>query len=156
MAALEDGTLAAHWLVRSGGETFAYDVHIALSRDGVVNWSGPFRPHGDGTETEHGFVSLVPTLEGSFRISRQPEVGSRRDCGPLVAKVRRSVPVTARSRCRGDGGWVATAVKWFWTIGLALVPVSLDKKRTCLVSGTGGSPLMAEAISQEGRRASIG
>jgi hypothetical protein len=64
MAALEDGTLAAHWLVRSGGSTYAYDVHLAVSRDGGVTWSEPLRPHRDATETEHGFVSLVPGAEG--------------------------------------------------------------------------------------------
>lgn len=68
MAALEDGTLAAHWLVRSGGETYAYDVVLALSSDGGDSWSEPFSPHRDGTETEHGFVSLFPTVEGNFRV----------------------------------------------------------------------------------------
>ena len=66
MAALQDGTLAAHWLVKSGGETYAYDVVVALSRDGGDHWSEPFRPHRDATQTEHGFVSLVPTTEGNF------------------------------------------------------------------------------------------
>jgi hypothetical protein len=68
MAALADGTLAAHWLVRSGGETYAYDVHIAVSSDGGDNWSEPFIPHRDATETEHGFVSLIPTTEGNFGV----------------------------------------------------------------------------------------
>jgi hypothetical protein len=68
MAALEDGTLAAHWLVRSGGETYAYDVHIAFANDGGLSWSDPVRPHRDDTNTEHGFVSLVPTAEGKFEV----------------------------------------------------------------------------------------
>lgn len=68
MAALEDGTLAAHWLERSGSGTYAYDVYLALSHDGGVSWGEPFRPHRDGTETEHGFVSLVPTPAGSFEV----------------------------------------------------------------------------------------
>lgn len=66
MAALSDGTLAAHWLVRSGAASYAYDVYVALSDDGGVSWSEPFRPHRDGTETEHGFVSLVPSPNGHF------------------------------------------------------------------------------------------
>ena len=68
MAALEDGTLVAHWLVRSGGEGYAYDVHVALSHDGGLSFGDPFRPHDDATQTEHGFVSLVPTAEGAFRL----------------------------------------------------------------------------------------
>jgi hypothetical protein len=68
MAATEDGTLAAHWLVRSGSESYAYDVHIAFSNDGGVSWSDPTRPHRDGTKTEHGFVTFVPAAEGKFEV----------------------------------------------------------------------------------------
>lgn len=68
MAALADGTLAAHWLVRSGGASYAYDVYLALSHDGGDTWSEPFRPHHDATQTEHGFVSLVPTAAGHFDV----------------------------------------------------------------------------------------
>jgi hypothetical protein len=64
--ALPDGSLAAHWLVRSGPGTYAYDVRIATSRDRGATWSEPIAPHGDGTETEHGFVSLFPLEEGAF------------------------------------------------------------------------------------------
>jgi hypothetical protein len=66
MAALDDGTLAAHWLAKSGAGTYAYDVNVAFSRDGGESWSAPLVPHRDGTETEHGFVSLVPLPEGKF------------------------------------------------------------------------------------------
>ena len=66
MAALADGTLAAHWLVKSGEDTYAYDVHVALSHDGGRTWGAPFILHDDGTQTEHGFVSLV-AAGGSFR-----------------------------------------------------------------------------------------
>jgi hypothetical protein len=68
MAALEDGTLAAHWLVRSGDAPYAYDVVISLSRDGGINWSEPVRPHRDATKTEHGFVSLLPTPDDGFAV----------------------------------------------------------------------------------------
>lgn len=62
--ALNDGSLAAHWLVKSGAATYAYDVNIALSRDGGKTWSKPIVPHLDNTQTEHGFVSLVPLTDG--------------------------------------------------------------------------------------------
>jgi hypothetical protein len=68
MAALRDGTLAAHWLVRSGEASYAYDVTLALSRDNGDTWSEPFTPHRDGTATEHGFVSLVPARDGHFDV----------------------------------------------------------------------------------------
>jgi hypothetical protein len=60
MIALADGTLGAHWLVKSGPGTYAYDVKVALSRDGGKTWSKPVTPHRDRTETEHGFVSMLP------------------------------------------------------------------------------------------------
>jgi hypothetical protein len=34
MVALPDGSLAAHWLVKSGSGTYAYDVNISRSFDG--------------------------------------------------------------------------------------------------------------------------
>jgi hypothetical protein len=62
--ALNDGSLAAHWLVKSGAGTYAYDVNIALSKDAGKTWTRPIVPHLDNTQTEHGFVSLVPLTDG--------------------------------------------------------------------------------------------
>jgi len=61
---LKDGSLAAHWLVKSGSATYAYNVNIALSRDGGQTWTKPIVPHLDNTQTEHGFVSLIPLSDG--------------------------------------------------------------------------------------------
>ena len=58
--ALSDRDLAAHWLQRSGRGTYAYDVMLTRSGDAGDTWSDPFRPHRDGTETEHGFATLFP------------------------------------------------------------------------------------------------
>ncbi len=63
---LPDGSLAAHWLAKSGAGTYAYDVNIARSFDGGKTWSKPILPHRDGTQTEHGFVSLLPANNGAF------------------------------------------------------------------------------------------
>lgn len=63
---LSGDTLAAHWLVRSGPGTYAYDVVMALSSDGGASWSEPFTPHTDGTQTEHGFVALFPAPAGGL------------------------------------------------------------------------------------------
>lgn len=62
--ALADGSLAAHWLVKSGSGTYAYDVNIARSKDGGKTWGEPIVPHTDRTQTEHGFVSLIPLPDG--------------------------------------------------------------------------------------------
>ena len=62
---LPAGRLAAHWLAKTGPDTYAYAVNVALSDDGGRNWSDPITPHSDGTETEHGFVSMLPTADGS-------------------------------------------------------------------------------------------
>lgn len=60
------GALVAHWMDRSGPGTYAYDVRVSQSVDGGATWSDSFRPHEDGTETEHGFVSLVREPDGGF------------------------------------------------------------------------------------------
>jgi hypothetical protein len=55
---LEIGELAAHWLQKSGADTYAYDVRLSHSRDNGQTWSPSLTPHSDGTKTEHGFASL--------------------------------------------------------------------------------------------------
>lgn len=66
---LTDGSLAAHWLVKSGKGTYAYDVNISRSMDGGKTWGKSIVPHTDGTKTEHGFVSLIPLPEGRLGVS---------------------------------------------------------------------------------------
>src|SRR5829696_2025076 len=39
--ALKDGTLAAHWLVKSGSSTYAYDVNVCTSNDAGKTWIKP-------------------------------------------------------------------------------------------------------------------
>lgn len=62
--ALKNGSLAAHWLVKSGSSKYAYDVNISQSHDGGKSWSKSLVPHRDNTQTEHGFVSLVSLPDG--------------------------------------------------------------------------------------------
>jgi hypothetical protein len=58
LAVLPGGRLATHWLQRSGEGRYAYDVRIAQSADGGATWTPGVVPHRDGTQAEHGFVSL--------------------------------------------------------------------------------------------------
>jgi len=57
------GVLYAHWLQKSGKESYAYDVRMAVSNDAGRTWRD-FALNRDGTRTEHGFVSLAPLPEG--------------------------------------------------------------------------------------------
>jgi peroxiredoxin len=54
-----DGTWVAHWAERSGESPYAYDVILGRSTEGGQHWERLGRAHADGTETEHGFVSLL-------------------------------------------------------------------------------------------------
>jgi len=54
-----DGSLLAHWLAKTGGETYAYSILLARSTDQGLTWR-PLGPlNDDMTPTEHGFVSWV-------------------------------------------------------------------------------------------------
>lgn len=67
--AFDDDRLVAHWLQRSGPATYAYDVRVAQSTDGGRTWSAGVIPHRDGTQSEHGFVSLWPEPDGRLGIA---------------------------------------------------------------------------------------
>ena len=58
VARLENGALVAHWLQKSGPDTYAYDVRLSYSTDQGKTWTSSFLPHHDGTKTEHGFATL--------------------------------------------------------------------------------------------------
>lgn len=57
---LTDGTIWAHYLVKSSPGTYAYDVVMKSSKDNGNTWSKPIVVNDDATHTEHGFVSLWP------------------------------------------------------------------------------------------------
>lgn len=66
---LADGTLAAHWLQKSGEDTYAYDVRLSYSTDEGRTWAPSFTPHHDGTKTEHGFASLFQMPGGGLGLA---------------------------------------------------------------------------------------
>jgi hypothetical protein len=57
----------ASTLVKRGKSTYAYDIHLYQSQNGI-NWKGPIIPHDDGKEAEHGFVSMAQSGQ-NFMIS---------------------------------------------------------------------------------------
>jgi hypothetical protein len=63
---LDDGTLAAHWLIETDPRREAYDVRLAFSKDDGRTWSAATSPHHDGTKTQHGFVSMFPLPGGGL------------------------------------------------------------------------------------------
>lgn len=65
---LSNGTLVAHWLQKSGSDSYAYDVKLSYSKDDGRTWATPFSPHNDGTKTEHGFASLFELRGGNLGV----------------------------------------------------------------------------------------
>lgn len=60
----KDGTLYAHWLQKSGADTYSYDIRMSTSADGGQTWTNSFLLNRDGRKGEHGFVSLSPLDTG--------------------------------------------------------------------------------------------
>lgn len=81
---LADGSWLAHWLQKTGPGTYAYHVRMAVSTDRARTWSPPFRPHGDSSETEHGFVSLVPGERGTHALWLDGRLTA--DSGPMTLR----------------------------------------------------------------------
>lgn len=52
--------LAAHWLRKVDGGTFAYHVAVSFFDRTTKSWQESFTAHEDQSPTEHGFVSMVP------------------------------------------------------------------------------------------------
>ena len=50
--------LAAHWLNRVPGGTYAYHINMS-TYDSINGWKSTFVPHTDRSATEHGFASLL-------------------------------------------------------------------------------------------------
>ena len=57
----QKGNKLSHYLAKSTSGTYSYDINLTLSR-AIDNWSESFIPHQDKTPTEHGFVSVIPSV----------------------------------------------------------------------------------------------
>ncbi len=103
-----DGSLVAWWPRRSGDAPYAYDVALARSTDGGRSWEDLGPAHDDGTQTEHGFVSMAPDRDGLR----------------LIWLDGRTMP---------DGGAMQLRSAW---LGDELGPSSVVDPRTCDCCGT--------------------
>src|SRR4051812_49421567 len=56
IAAMPDGTLAAHWLGNNAPGSEAYNINIVFSKDKGATWSKPIIPHRDRKKQQHGFL----------------------------------------------------------------------------------------------------
>jgi hypothetical protein len=56
--------VAAHWLNKVQGGTYAYHVNMALFNEN--KWEDPFTLHEDNSATEHGFVSMESISDSTF------------------------------------------------------------------------------------------
>jgi hypothetical protein len=61
--AIDGKPMAAHWLNKVEGGTYAYEINMSIFDD---DWGPAFTPHFDNTSTEHGFVSMTPISNNSF------------------------------------------------------------------------------------------
>ena len=59
---LPSGRAAAHYLESNGASPLAYAVRVT-QRSAAGTWHAPVTPHADSTQTEHGFVSMLPWPE---------------------------------------------------------------------------------------------
>lgn len=66
MIAAQGNNLVAHYLEKSGGETYAYDIKLMSSADQGKTWKQPAILHDDGKQAEHGFVSMLPYQDNFF------------------------------------------------------------------------------------------
>jgi len=59
------GRLIVHFLRRAAPGKYSYHAWVTTSADSGATWSAPQRLHGDTSDTEHGFVALVPQANGT-------------------------------------------------------------------------------------------
>lgn len=59
-----DGRWIVHWLERTAAKSYAYHIRISSSLDRGKSWSPAVTPHSDRSDTEHGFVAMLPRPAG--------------------------------------------------------------------------------------------
>jgi len=67
--AVNKENILVHFLQKSDPATFAYDVQLKQSSNNGFTWNEKNKLHKDSTNTEHGFVTMLPYKENSFFIT---------------------------------------------------------------------------------------
>jgi hypothetical protein len=65
----DNGDWITHWLEKTSGSTYAYEIRLVRSRDRGKTWSTPIVVHDDATDTEHGFVAMAPLVNDQVLIA---------------------------------------------------------------------------------------
>lgn len=60
LVVLDNGDWVSFWLQKTAPDTYAYTIRSVRSRDRGRHWDAPITLHRDGSDTEHGFVSMAP------------------------------------------------------------------------------------------------
>ena len=60
------GNILTSFLQKSASGTYTYDVKLNLYNDSTKTWKKNFLLHSDGTQSEHGFVSIKPIGNAFF------------------------------------------------------------------------------------------
>lgn len=61
---VNEDSMVAHWLRRSGQDTYDYDVVASFFDSEARQWGAGQIVNTDGVKAEHGFVSMSPTGQG--------------------------------------------------------------------------------------------
>ena len=64
-----NGSILTNILQKSSDSTYTYDIKLNMLSAGSNEWKKDFILHDDGTQSEHGFVSIEPYVENSFFIT---------------------------------------------------------------------------------------
>ncbi len=64
VAEASGGGWVVHWLERTAAKPYAYHVRVSISSDRGRTWTNPVSPHSDRSDTEHGFVAMIPAPQG--------------------------------------------------------------------------------------------
>ena len=59
------GRWIVYWLEKTAAKSYAYHIRVSSSGDRGKSWSAPATAHSDRSDTEHGFVAMLPRPGGS-------------------------------------------------------------------------------------------
>lgn len=64
-----NGYLLSYFLQKSADQTYTYDIRMKLFDRDSATWQDDFVLHNDGTQSEHGFVTMIPDKKKGFFVT---------------------------------------------------------------------------------------